>query len=91
MLKMQQNEHEAQKATVEDLRMSMQERSQMATLLKELGDDPSTMGQVSVSLADGTKIEMLMTKGGVMVALDGRPEEGKELRCLQDLLHQHPG
>ena len=197
MLKMmqQKNEHEAQKATVEDLqrqlnelrsrpsalrafkltRMSMQERSQMALLdsgathplrCLEVGDDPSTMGQVWVSLADGTKIEMLMTKGGVMVALDetiepiiplgwlakygctvewtsgglevvhpergalpvfvkngcpqiprtvaldlikeyeireietalkrlekkldGRPEEGKELRWLQDLLQQHP-
>ena len=40
----------------------------------EVGDDPSSMAQVWVSLADGTKIEMLMTKGGVMVALDANIE-----------------
>ena len=35
-----------------------------------MGDDPSQMSQVRVALADGTKIDMLMTKAGVMVALD---------------------
>ena len=64
-------------------RMSIQEESEMALLdsrathplrCLEVGDDPSSMAQVWVSLADGKKIEMLMTKGGVMVALDSAIE-----------------
>ena len=60
-------------------RMSAQEDSLMALLDSgathplrslEVGDDPSQMSQVRVALADGTKIDMLMTKAGVMVALD---------------------
>ena len=57
-------------------RMSAQEDSPMALLDSgathplrslEVGDQPETMSQVRVSLADGTKIDMLMTKAGVMV------------------------
>ena len=59
--------------------MSAQENSPMALLDSgathplrslEVGDDPTSMSQVRVALADGTKIDMLMTKAGVMVALD---------------------
>ena len=60
-------------------RMSVPEEAQMALLdsgathplrCLEIGDEPTKMDQVMVSLADGTKIKMLMTKGGVMVSLD---------------------
>ena len=60
-------------------RMSAQENSPMALLDSgathplrslEVGDDPTSMSQVRVALADGTKIDMLMTRAGVMVALD---------------------
>ena len=60
-------------------RMSIPEEAQMALLdsgathplrCLEIGDEPTKMDQVMVSLADGTKIKMLMTKGGVMLSLD---------------------
>ena len=64
-------------------RMNMPDEMQMALLdsgathplrCLEVGDEPASMTQVRVSLADGTKIDMLMTKGGVMVSLDPQIE-----------------